>query len=206
MFSPRHFSFSLSFLLLFPILFFPHVPFILFFFSCFPSFFFFLNLHHFLNLVCHFLRAPLPYVLPYFLLPCFEALRKVLETYKTECFFLLLFFVVVALFTKNSSSIPGRGFSHHTYYICASLLGSFFAKFDIGLAIGGGSSETKEPKLHRLGVFWANYCKKHPLLIKIGCFSFENGILIMGGILGRKIGIEKVRFSRSGRHIHARFW
>ena len=27
----------------------------------------------------------------------------------------------------------------------------------------GVSSEMKEPKLHKLGVFWANYCKKHPI-------------------------------------------
>ena len=68
--------------------------------------------------------------------------------------------------------------------ICACLLGHFFAKFDI--AIGGFSSETKEPKLHKLGVFWANYCKKAPNLIQIGCFSFENGIL-MGGKFGKKL-------------------
>ena len=38
---------------------------------------------------------------------------------------------------------------------CACLLGCYFAKF--GIAIGGFSSEMKEPKLHRLGVFLANY-------------------------------------------------
>ena len=32
------------------------------------------------------------------------------------------------------------------------------------------SSEMKEPKLHRLGVFWANYCKKHPIWSKLGAF------------------------------------
>ena len=31
----------------------------------------------------------------------------------------------------------------------------------------GVSSETKEPKLHKLGVFWANYCKKHPIWSKL---------------------------------------
>ena len=41
-----------------------------------------------------------------------------------------------------------------------------------------------ESKLHKLGVFWANYCKKVPNLDKIGCFSLENGIL-MGGRLGK---------------------
>ena len=65
-------------------------------------------------------------------------------------------------------SKPG-GFSHwHGIRICACLLGHFFAKF--GIAIGGFSSETKEPKLHKLGVFWANYCKKHPIWSKLGAF------------------------------------
>ena len=36
--------------------------------------------------------------------------------------------------------------------------------------MGGFSSETKEPKLHKLGVFWANYCKKHPIWSKLGAF------------------------------------
>ena len=66
-------------------------------------------------------------------------------------------------------SRPGGGFSHwHGIRICACLLGHLFAKF--GIAIGGFSSETKEPKLHKLGVFWANYCKKHPLWSKLGAF------------------------------------
>ena len=52
-------------------------------------------------------------------------------------------------------------------YMCLPL-GHFFAKF--GIAIGGFSSETKEPKLHKLGVFWANYCKKHPIWSKLGAF------------------------------------
>ena len=63
---------------------------------------------------------------------------------------------------------PG-GFSHwHGIRICACLLRHFFAKF--GIAIGGFSSETKEPKLHKLGVFWANCCKKHPIWSKLGAF------------------------------------
>ena len=63
----------------------------------------------------------------------------------------------------------GGGFSHwHGIRICACLLGHFFTKF--GIAIGGFSSETKEPKLHKLGVFWADYCKKHPIWSKLGAF------------------------------------
>ena len=67
-----------------------------------------------------------------------------------------------------SRNFVARGFSHwHDIRICACLLGRFFAKFDI--AIGGFSSETKEPKLHKLGVF-LEYCKKHPIWSKLGAF------------------------------------
>ena len=69
------------------------------------------------------------------------------------------------------------GFSHwHGIRICACLLRHFFAKFGIaiggffGIAIGGFLSETKEPKLQKLGVFLANYCKKHPIGSKLGVF------------------------------------
>ena len=52
----------------------------------------------------------------------------------------------------------------------------------------GISSEMKESKLHKLSIFWANYCTvvKAPNLVKTGCFSCKNGIL-MGGKLGKKI-------------------
>ena len=66
------------------------------------------------------------------------------------------------------SSRGGFSHWHGIIRICACLLGHFFAKF--GIAIGGFSSETKEPKLHNLGVFWANYCKKHPIWSKLGAF------------------------------------
>ena len=98
---------------------------------------------------------------------------------------------------------PGGGVSHwHGIRICACLLGRFFGKF--GIAIGGFSSEMKEPKLHKLGVFWAKYCKS----TQFG----QNWVLffrkwyIDGWEIRQKIGIEIVRFSRSGRHIHVRFW
>ena len=97
----------------------------------------------------------------------------------------------------------GGGFSHwHGIRICTCLLGRFFAKF--GMAIGDVSSETKEPKLHKLGVFWANYCKKHP--IWSNCVPFFRKCYTDGWEIRPKIGIEIVRFSRSGRHIHVRFW
>ena len=38
---------------------------------------------------------------------------------------------------------------------------------------GGVSSETKELKLHKLGVFWASYCKKHPIWSKLGAVLSE---------------------------------
>ena len=59
--SSFHFFPSSSF---FPFIFFPHFPFVFVFCYCFfpPYFplFSFPSLHHFLNLVSHFLRAPLP--------------------------------------------------------------------------------------------------------------------------------------------------
>ena len=46
-------------------------------------------------------------------------------------------------------------------YDVPAFWGTFFAKF--GIAIKGFSSETKESKLHKLGIFRANYGKKHPI-------------------------------------------
>ena len=61
------------------------------------------------------------------------------------------------------------------------------------------SSETR-----KLDVFWANYCKKHPIWSKLGAFFRK--WYTDGREIRQKIGIEKVRFSRSGRHINVRFW
>ena len=47
-----------------------------------------------------------------------------------------------------------------------------------GIVIGEFSLETREPKLYKLVVFWANYCK-------IVFFSFKN-VILMGGKLGKK--------------------
>ena len=64
---------------------------------------------------------------------------------------------------------PGVGVSHwHGIRICACLLGCSFKK--LGIEIGGFSSEMKEPKLQKLGVFWANYGKKHPIWPKLDAF------------------------------------
>ena len=96
-----------------------------------------------------------------------------------------------------------RGYSHmDMVYVCACLLGCFFAKF--GIAIRGFPSEPKEPKFHKLGVFWANYHKKHPIWLKLGAFLSKMVYWWVGNYA--KKYIEKVRFSRSARHIHVRFW
>ena len=57
----------------------------------------------------------------------------------------------------------------------------------------GFSLETKELKLHKFGVFLANYYKKPPIWFKIGCFSFQNCIL-MGRKLGKKLVKRKSNF------------
>ena len=85
-------------------------------------------------------------------------------------------------------------------------LWAFFAKF--GLAMGGGSSETKEPKLHKLGVFPVVYFVQ--IIVKSTQFV-QNWVLFFqkwytdGWEIGQKIGIGKVKFSRSARHIHTDF-
>ena len=58
----------------------------------------------------------------------------------------------------------------------------------------------KEPKLHKLGVFGANHCKKHPILSN--WVLFFRKWYTAGWEIRQKIGIEIVRFSRCGRHIH----
>ena len=57
----------------------------------------------------------------------------------------------------------------------------------------GVSSEMKEPKLHKLGVIWANYCEKHPIWSKLGAFLSKMYIL-MGGKLGKKLVLRKSDF------------
>ena len=77
-----------------------------------------------------------------------------------------------ATWSWSSVLFTRGGFSHwHGIRICACLLGRFFSKF--GIAIGGFSSETKEPKLHKLGVFWAKYRKKYPVWSKLGVFLLK---------------------------------
>ena len=76
-------------------------------------------------------------------------------------------------FDDNLRGGGGRRWSHIDIvygYLCACLLGCFFAKFSIAIGDRGFSSETKEPKLNKLGVFWANYCKYHPIWSKLGAF------------------------------------
>ena len=81
----------------------------------------------------------------------------------------------------------GESYSDLLYLYVNALPGCFGgAAWHKCIVIGGFSSGIKEPKWHKLGVFWANYGNK------IGCFTFENGTL-------KSIYIEKVKFLWSGR-------
>ena len=84
-----------------------------------------------------------------------------------------------------------------TGHICTCLWGRFFTVF--GIAIGGFHHRWRHP----ININWMNFKQmmvKAPNLSKIGCFLFKIGIL-MGGKWG-KLGIVKVKISKSGRHIH----
>ena len=95
---------------------------------------------------------------------------------------------------------PG-GFSHwHGIRICACLLGHLFAKF--GIAIGGFHQRRRSPNY----INWVYFAQ---IIVKSTQFD-PNWVLFFrkwytdGWEIWQKIGI--VRFSRSGRHIHVRFW
>ena len=97
----------------------------------------------------------------------------------------------------NLVSIPG-GFSHwHGIRICACLLGHFFAKF--GIAIGGFHQRRRSPN-------YINWVYFGQIIVKSTQFD-PNWVLFFrkwytdGWEIWQKIGIEIVRFSRSGRHI-----
>ena len=62
-----------------------------------------------------------------------------------------------------------RGVLTLTWYTYMCLpFGALF--HEIWYSDRGVSSEMKEPKLHKLDVFGANYCKKHPICSKLGAF------------------------------------
>ena len=89
-------------------------------------------------------------------------------------------------------------------YMCLPF-GALFRKIWYSDRGGGGvSSETKEPKLHN----WVYFGQ---IIVKSTQFD-QNWVLFFqkwytdGWEIWQKIGIEIVRFSRSGRHIHVRFW
>ena len=65
-------------------------------------------------------------------------------------------------------------------------------------------SEMKEPKLLKLGVFWANYGKRHPICAKLCDFLLK--MVYWWWAIVQKNGLEKVKFLKSGRHIHIQFW
>ena len=106
---------------------------------------------------------------------------------------------------KNQCLLNPGGFSHwHGIRICACLLGHFFAKF--GIAIGGGGFHQR-----RRSPNYINWVYFGQIIVKSTQFD-PNWVLFFrkwytdGWEIWQKIGIEIVRFSRSGRHIHVRFW
>ena len=80
------------------------------------------------------------------------------------CMTILWIFTNCFVYKISMSQSPGE-FSHwhgialHIYM--PAFLGTFFVKFCI--AIGWLPSEMEEPKWHKLGIFWANCCKKDPI-------------------------------------------
>ena len=99
-------------------------------------------------------------------------------------------------FRYSSSSVSlrtsrGGGSSHIDVvmwytYMCVFLFRCYLAIF------GMFSSEMKEPKLHELGVFWANYGKKHPIWANLGAFLSKLVYWRVGNCeLLCEIGLEK---------------
>ena len=91
--------------------------------------------------------------------------------FKSSFFSLSSFWIVPSFSFRCSSSYVslrmshGGGFSHwRGIRICVSLFRCYFVIF------GMFSSEMKEPELHELGVFWANYGKKHQIWAELGAF------------------------------------
>ena len=97
---------------------------------------------------------------------------------------------------------PGGLSYWHGVRICDCLLGRFFAKF--GIAIGGFLSQTKEPKF----INWVYFGQ---IIVKNTQFG-HNWVLFFwkrytdGWEIRQNVGIEKVGFLTSGRHIHIQFW
>ena len=61
----------------------------------------------------------------------------------------------------------------HDIHPCVRLLGYFFMNF--GTVMGGFSSQTNVCNLHKLSVFWANYCKNYPIWVRLGVFLYKIG-------------------------------
>ena len=87
-------------------------------------------------------------------------------------------------------------------HICACLLGHFFTKF--GIAIGGFHQRRRSPN-------YINWVYFGQIIVKSTQFD-PNWVLFFRKWytdrweIWQKIGIKIVRFSRSSRHIHVRFW
>ena len=104
-------------------------------------------------------------------------------------------------FSRLACKLPGGSSHWHGIRICGCLLMCLFAKF--GIAMVWSSTETKEPK-------FKNWVYFEQIIVKSTQFE-QNWVLFYwqwytnGWVIGRKIGIEKVRFLRFGRHIHVWF-
>ena len=112
--------------------------------------------------------------------------------------------VLKAHFQENSSPEDswGRGVITLTCYMCMCL--SFGVLFrEIWYSDRWVFIRDEGAQIQKLGIFWANYGKKHPIWAKLDAFLSKR--YTDGWVIGWKIGIEKVKFSRFGRHIHVRF-
>ena len=79
---------------------------------------------------------------------------------------------------------------------------AFWGAFSRNLVLrSGGFIRDEGAQITLIGCIWG---KKAPNLVKLGAFFRK--WYTDGWEVRQKIGIEIVRFSRSGRHIHILFW
>ena len=76
----------------------------------------------------------------------------------------------VACFLETERMLIGGGGGSHIdmVYVYVPAFRALFR--EIWYSDRGVFIRDEEPKLHKLGVFWANYCKKHPIWSKLGAF------------------------------------
>ena len=76
-------------------------------------------------------------------------------------------------------------------YMCLPF-GPFFMNFGKAML---DSPQTKVPNLHKLGIFWVNYCKKHPIWAKLGVCYPE--LLYWWVVNGDKLRYSESNMSRN---------